>query len=114
MSAKIRPPIVRSVKTPESLAALRGWLGAFGERTRERGTACFAARQVARVWADADHFVEAIVRGEETCSVTLFLTRGQWSSQCTCAVRVNCLHAYAAGLAWLEDAASLPVDPPAC
>jgi superfamily II DNA or RNA helicase len=106
MSAKIRPPIVRSVKTPESLAALRGWLGTFGARTRERGTACFAARQVARVWADADHFVEAIVRGEETCSVTLFLTRGQWSSQCTCPVRVNCLHAYAAGLAWLEDAAS--------
>jgi superfamily II DNA or RNA helicase len=106
MSAKIRPPIVRSVKTPEALAALRGWIGALDACTRERGAAGFAGRQVARVWAAADHYVEAIVNAPDTEAVTLFLTRGKWSSRCTCAVRTDCEHACAAALAWLEDAAS--------
>ena len=101
MSAKPRLPAIRSVKTPEALAALRAWLDEFDEPTRARGETYFADRRVEDVWADADHYVEAIVTGEESYSVTLFLTRGKWTSKCSCPVGVNCKHVYAAGLAWL-------------
>ena len=79
--AKSRPPIVRSVRTPEALAALRAWLGTFDEHTRQRGEAYHQAGHVEEVYADADHFVEATVVGQELYDVTLFLTRGKWSSQ---------------------------------
>ena len=100
-AARDRSPAVRSVKTPEALAALSAWLATFEELTREHGEACYADHRVADAWAEADHYVEAIVTGEESYAVTLFLTRGKWSSKCSCPVGVNCKHVYAAGLAWL-------------
>jgi superfamily II DNA or RNA helicase len=106
MSSKARPPVVRSVKKPESLLALRGWLATFNELTRERGETYYKTGQVKRVGSDADHYVEAAVQGEELYSVTLFLTRGIWSSKCSCPVRIDCKHAYAAGRAWLDTASS--------
>jgi superfamily II DNA or RNA helicase len=124
MAAKPRPPVMRSVKTPEALAVLRSWIGTLPERTRERGQACVANRQVERVWAAADHFVEAVVKDDESYTVTLFFTRGQWSSKCTCDTRINCKHACAAGMKWLADveagvmdgadpAGNTPAPPPA-
>jgi uncharacterized Zn finger protein len=106
MSPKARPPVIRSVKKPEALSALRTWLTKFDEPTRERGEEYFAAGQVKNVGSDADHYVEAKVQGESLYSVTLFLTRDQWSSNCSCPVRKGCKHAYAAGRAWLDTAAS--------
>ena len=111
MAAKIRPPIVRSVQTPEALTALRKWLAAFEEVTRHRGEAHFKAGHVTTPpVAKADHFVEAIVRDDENYRVTLFLTRGQWTSVCSCSRRTHCRHAVAAATAWLAIATE-PVAP---
>ncbi|MBL9188065.1 MAG: DEAD/DEAH box helicase [Opitutaceae bacterium] len=103
MAAKFRSPIVRSVQTPEALAALRAWLAALPPHARERGAAYFESKQVRRVWAGADHYVEARVIGSELYGVTLFLTRGRWSSRCSCPRKDDCKHAYAAGLAWIAE-----------
>jgi superfamily II DNA or RNA helicase len=104
--AKSRPPIVRSVRTPEALAALRAWLATFDERTRQRGEIYYQTGRVGEVWADADHFVEAEVVGQMLYSVTLFLTRGKWTSQCSCPMEIDCKHVYAAGLAWIAEVES--------
>ena len=133
MSAKPRLSVVRSVKTPESLAALRAWLAEFDETLRKRGKSSYETGQVTALRGNADHFVEADILDEEPLRVTLFLTRGIWSSRCTCQRTGGCKHVYAAGLAWLaavetetappnpdarpglapEPAASLPTPPPA-
>ncbi len=110
MSAKSRGPIVRSVKTPEALMALKAWLTTFDPVIRGRGEDYYAKAQVQDVWSEADHFVEAVVTGQEAYSVTLFLTRGKWSSACTCPMEVDCKHVYAAGLAWIADVEAGVVD----
>jgi hypothetical protein len=92
----------RSVQTPEALAELQAWLDGLRPGARTRGEACRAAGQVMKVWAGADHYVDAVVDGEPAHRVTLFLTRGKWSSRCNCAEREGCGHAYAAGHAWIE------------
>ena len=71
MSPKARPPVIRSVKKPEALSALRTWLTKFDEQTRERGEEYYAAGQVKNVGSDADHYVEAKVQGESLYPVTL-------------------------------------------
>ncbi len=101
MSAKPRPPIIRAVKTPEALTALRAWLDTLGADARRRGEAYFTEGRVSRLRGDADHYFEATVNGSEPYTTTLFLTRGKWSSKCTCAVGLACKHAYAAGRAWI-------------
>ena len=113
MSAKPRHQVVRSVKTPESLAALRAWLGTFDEPVRKRGTASYESGQVTALRGNADHYVEADVTDEEKLLVTLFLTRGKWTSRCACDCSADCKHVYAAGLAWLAAAAQdvAPPDP---
>ncbi len=111
MAAKSRLPVTRSIKTPEALAGLRFWLETFDPLNRERGESYFAGLRVEKVWADADHFVQASVRGTELYKVRLFLTRGAWSSHCSCSVGISCKHAYAAGRAWLEQCAENPAPP---
>ncbi len=107
MSAKPRHPVVRSVKTPESLAALRAWMGTFDETIRKRGTTLHDTGGVTALRGNADHYVEAdVTDAEEKFSLTLFLTRGKWSSRCACDRESNCRHAYAASLAWLAAAAN--------
>ncbi len=101
--AKTRPSIVRSVQTPEALAALHAWLGHLRSNARERGASYFAEKHVQKVWAGADHYVEARVQGAELYRVTLFLTRGKWSSRCSCPRNGDCKHVFAAGLAWIAD-----------
>lgn len=103
MSAKFRQPVVRSVRTPDALTALRAWLATFGETARERGAVYHADGRVQSIRAAADHYVEARVQGQTTYATTLFYTRERWSSVCSCPVRENCKHAYAAGLAWLDE-----------
>ena len=116
--AKSRLPLIRSVKTPEALAALRTWLATFDEHTQDRGRKYWKDGKVADIWADADHFVEALVRGQAMYEVALFYTRGKWTGQCSCPVAVTCKHVQAAGLAWLAGAdesatagAALPEPP---
>ena len=113
MSAKPRHQVVRSIKTPESLAALRAWMGAFDSAIRDRGTSSYETGQVTALRGNADHFVEADVTDEEKLLVTLFLTRGKWTSRCACERASNCKHVYAAGLAWLAaaESESAPPDP---
>ena len=106
MSPKARPPVIRSIKKPEALSALRTWLSKLREPVREEGEAFYREGKVKRIGSDADHYVEASVQDEELHAVTLFLTRGAWSSKCNCDVRVDCKHAYAAGRAWLDTASS--------
>ena len=102
MAAKIRPPIVRSVQTPEALAALRKWVAAYEQVTRDRGEAHFKSGHVITPpTAKADHYVEAVVRDDENYRVTLFLTRGLWTSVCSCSRRTHCRHAVATAYAWL-------------
>ena len=101
------------MKTPESLAALRAWLGTFGEPVRQRGTASYESGEVTALRGNADHYVEADVTDEEKLLVTLFLTRGKWTSRCACDRGADCPHVYAAALAWLAAAAQdvAPPDP---
>ncbi|MCX6956151.1 MAG: DEAD/DEAH box helicase [Verrucomicrobia bacterium] len=117
MSAKPRQPVVRSVKTPESLAALRAWMGTFEDGIRKRGTSSYETGRVTALRGNADHYVEADVLDEEEQKllVTLFLTRGKWTSRCACDHAGLCKHVYAAGLAWLAAAANeaAPPDPKA-
>jgi hypothetical protein len=101
--ARSSAPAVRSVRSPEAIVALRKWLQGVDETTRTRGEAYYARLAVQQVWTHADHFFEAVVQGQEPYNVSLFYTRGRWSSQCSCPVRINCKHAYAAALAWIVD-----------
>jgi superfamily II DNA or RNA helicase len=101
-----RPPVIRSVKAPEAIGALRAWLGTFDAVTRQRGADYFSEGRVEGIRAEADHFIEADVEGSESYEVTLFLTRGKWSSACTCPMGNDCKHVYAAGLAWIEEVES--------
>ena len=110
MCAKPRPAIARSVKTPEALAALRAWLATFPERTRERGAEYFAAGAVQSVGANADHFVEARVAGQDVYRLTLFFTRGKWTSRCSCPMIADCKHVHAAALAWIVAVESGTAD----
>jgi superfamily II DNA or RNA helicase len=104
MCARARPPVIRSVQTPDALASLRAWLDAFEPKTRKLGESTFATKLVKKIGTQADHYVEATVsEDEETFPVTLFLTRGQWTAKCACDLRKDCRHIYAAGLAWLAD-----------
>ena len=104
MRPRARLTAARSVQTPEALASLRTWLSSLRPAIRERGEICRTAKQVQKVWAGADHYVDAVVDDSQPFRVTLFLTRGQWSSRCNCASRESCPHAYAAGHVWLERA----------
>ena len=110
MCAKPRHPHVRSVKTPESLAALRAWIGTFDSAIRHQGTTGYETGQVTALRGNADHYVEADVLDEDKLSVTLFLTRGKWTSRCTCDRAMNCSHVYAASLAWLAAAPAAFAD----
>ncbi len=102
MPPKPRQPAVRSVRTPQALTALRGWLGAFPAAKRDEGGDYHRRKAVKEVWSEADHLVKAeLDLGGEVLAITLFLTRGAWSSRCSCPVLHQCEHVYAAGLAWL-------------
>jgi len=97
-----RQPAVRSVRTPQALTALRGWLGTFPLEKREEGGEYHRRKAVREVWSEADHLVKAELDiGGEVLGITLFLTRGAWTSRCSCPVLDRCEHVYAAGLAWL-------------
>jgi superfamily II DNA or RNA helicase len=97
-----RQPSVRSVRTPQALTALRGWLGTFPAETRDLGGDYYRRKAVKEVWSEADHLVKAELDiGSEVLPITLFLTRGAWTSRCACPVLDRCEHVYATGLAWL-------------
>ncbi len=103
MPPRPRPPIVRSVRTPEAMNALRTRLDDFAPASRQHGRDAFQQGAVRRVWCDADHYFKAEVSDGDTIhTVTWFYTRGDWSNRCTCSEAVNCKHAYAAGLAWMD------------
>ena len=104
MATKPRPPILRSIQTPEAQAALRVWLATFPPLTRDRGQAAFAHKQVGKITANADHFIEAtLTEIEENFLVTLFFTRSQWNGKCRCSAKGDCRHIHATGLAWLAE-----------
>ncbi|MFA6962159.1 MAG: DEAD/DEAH box helicase [Opitutaceae bacterium] len=101
MKPRNRQPTVRSVRTPEALESLRLWQDSFDPGTRKRGLDYYKDRAVESVSSGADHLVNAKVTGSKPYALTLFFTRGVWSSRCSCPVGTNCKHAYAAGLAWI-------------
>ena len=94
---------MRSVRTPEALDTMRLWLEDFDSGTRARGHEVFKQGAVQSIRSEADHLLKAEVTGTSASSygLTLFLTRGTWSSRCACPVGRNCKHAYAAALAWI-------------
>ncbi len=97
------PPIVRAVRTREALNALQLRLDSFGDLPRRNGFQLFKQGAVTEVSSVADHLVSATVTGSaaQPHTVTLFLTRGDWTARCTCRARIDCEHAYAAGQAWI-------------
>lgn len=101
MSAKYRSPAQRTVRTPEARQALDQWIATLEPGVQERGRRYYEEGRVLAAWAPADHYLEAEVQGQERYGVTLFLTRGNWSSSCTCPVDTNCKHAVATALAWI-------------
>ncbi len=102
MTAKYKSQAHWSVRTPEARQALQRWLEHVPAHIRERGRDYLTQGRVARGWAEADHFVEADVLGGSEYRVTLFLTRGKWTSSCTCPMAFDCKHAVAAALAWIQ------------
>jgi len=98
-----RPPVVRSVRTPEAVAALRLRLDEFTPAARQRGRDLFQAGAVLSVRSAADHYFNAEVKDETVLGLTFFYTRGAWTCRCSCPVGENCKHAYATGLAWIAD-----------
>src|SRR6187551_455762 len=111
MPPNSRQPSVRSVRTPAALTALRGWLGTFPAEKREEGGDYYRKKAVKEVWSEADHLVKASLDiGSEMLAITLFLTRGAWTSRCSCPVLDRCEHVYAAGLAWLAAVESGQLD----
>src|SRR6187551_2039835 len=111
MPPNSRQPSVRSVRTPAALTALRGWLGTFPAEKREEGGDYYRKKAVKEVWSEADHLVKASLDiGSEMLAITLFLTRGAWTSRCSCPVLNRCEHVYAAGLAWLAAVESGQLD----
>jgi len=102
MPPRPRPPNVRSVRTPEALAAMGVWLESFDAATRQRGRDLFKKGAVTNVWSEADHLVKAEVTDDYRYALTFFLTRGDWSSRCSCATTARCKHSHAAGLAWIS------------
>jgi hypothetical protein len=102
-SAKRQPSTAPAVRSPEALASLNFWLETLVPNIRKRGEEDYARGQVTAVWSNADHDVEAEVEGKFTDDVTLFLTRGRWSSQCSCPMGANCRHAAAAACAWIAN-----------
>ncbi len=103
MAKKEKPPIIFSVRAPEALQSLDAWLRTLDPQTHERGKTYFIEDRVFEIYAGADHFVEANVEGSEEYHVTLFLTRGKWTSACNCPMRRDCKHVVAAGLQWIAN-----------
>jgi len=106
MPPRPRQPAVRSVRTPEALEAMRVWLTTFNADARQRGQSYFKAGAVISIKSEADHLVGAEVAGTKLYNLRLFLTRGAWTSRCSCPVATGCKHAYAAGLSWLSSSES--------
>jgi superfamily II DNA or RNA helicase len=102
-TSRPRPPVVRSVRTPEAVAALRTKLDEFAPSARQRGRDLFQAGAVLSVRSAADHYFNAEVKDESVLGLTFFYTRGAWTCRCSCPVGENCKHAYATGLAWIAD-----------
>ncbi|MCX6937345.1 MAG: hypothetical protein NTU80_05520 [Verrucomicrobia bacterium] len=100
-SSRSRPPAVRSVRTPEALDALRARLDLYAPASRQGGRDLFQQGAVAAVWSEADHHCKAEVNDNVRHTLTLFYTRGDWTSRCSCPIASDCKHAYAAGLAWI-------------
>ncbi len=85
------------------MAALDKWLATLRDETYARGVVCFTEGRVRETHAHADHFVEARVDDPKPCDVTLFLTRGKWTSTCNCPLGRDCQHVVAAGLTWVAN-----------
>ena len=92
------------VRSPAALTALDGWLATFPAGIRRKGREDYERGLVVAAWSEAEHYFEATVEGStQVDDVTLFLTRGIWSSQCTCPAGTNCRHTVAAGLRWIAS-----------
>ncbi|WP_415663394.1 SWIM zinc finger family protein, partial [Rariglobus hedericola] len=106
MAVRPRAPHVRSVRTPEALASMAVWLESFDAATRQRGSELFKKGAVTNVWSEADHLVKAELTDDYRYTLTFFLTRGDWSSRCSCSTTARCKHSHAAGLAWIHNVES--------
>ena len=103
MCAKPRRSAGFAVRAPTALMALDAWLATLDSATRKRGEKYYKDGRVLGAWADFDHCIEADVQGQEIYRVILTLTRGEWSSECTCPMEMSCKHVVAAGLAWIAN-----------
>jgi superfamily II DNA or RNA helicase len=106
MAVRPRAPHVRSVRTPEALASMAVWMESFDAATRQRGRELFKKGAVTNVWSEADHLVKAELTDDYRYTLTFFLTRGEWSSRCSCSTTARCKHSHAAGLAWIHNVES--------
>ncbi|MBI5771820.1 MAG: DEAD/DEAH box helicase [Verrucomicrobia bacterium] len=112
MSAKKKASGGLEVRTPEARAKLVAWFDKLDPATCQRGQTYYENGHVLAAWADADHYVCADVRGQETYQVTLFLTRGTWTSECSCPIGGGCKHTAAAALAWIaSEGADIDEEP---
>jgi superfamily II DNA or RNA helicase len=82
------------------------WLESFDAATRQRGRELFKKGAVTNVWSEADHLVKAELTDDYRYALTFFLTRGEWSSRCSCSTTARCKHSHAAGLAWIHNVES--------
>jgi superfamily II DNA or RNA helicase len=89
------------VRNDDARETLHAWLATLDPTTRARGKTYYENGHVLAAWAEADHIVAAEVQGQELYEVSLFHSRGNWTSQCSCPMEVNCKHAAAAALAWI-------------
>ena len=88
-----------------ALATLLGYLRTFDGLDQSGGRAYHQAGRVIRLWLEST-IVWGTVRGSQQYSTSLLWTGLDWESDCSCAVGVECKHAYALGLAWIDHCAA--------
>ena len=90
-------------KSPDALSALTRYLAGRDITTLKRGESYARGRRVIDLWED-EGVITGTVQGSERVpyTSTLHWDGQRWAGDCTCAVGLNCKHAYALGRTWLN------------
>ncbi len=81
----------------EQLDGIHNFLTQTDTKTRRRGRDLFSKGQVLEVASlEPDHLFTAVVQGEAIYHVSLEYSDGDWATECSCPIKLDCQHAVAA------------------
>jgi superfamily II DNA or RNA helicase len=95
-----------------ALATLLGYLRSFNGADQRNGRAYHQSGKVLRIWLESTT-VWGTVSGSQEYSTSLLWNGLDWESECSCPVEIDCKHAYALGLAWIDHCAGRRGQPAA-